>query len=94
MRKPAIATDLGEAREIVKDGVNGYLVPAGDVNSLAGKMLKLLQKPGELNLMRQQAWAESQQYSVENCARTLENLYIDLAAKRGYSKVKAVRGLA
>jgi glycosyltransferase involved in cell wall biosynthesis len=94
MRKPAIATDLGEARQIVKNGINGYLVPAGDVNGLAGKMLKLLQEPGELNLMRQQAWAESQQYSAETCARTLENLYIDLITKRGYSQANAAKGLA
>jgi glycosyltransferase involved in cell wall biosynthesis len=94
VRKPVIATDLGELREIVKNGVNGYLVRPGDVHELAAMMLKLLREPEETVRMSEQAWAESQQYSVEAYARTLENLYIDLVSRSGYSKTNAKRRLA
>jgi hypothetical protein len=57
-------------------------------------MLKLLREPEEIVRMSEQAWAESQQYSVEAYARTLENLYIDLVARSGYSKTNAKRRLA
>jgi glycosyltransferase involved in cell wall biosynthesis len=94
MCKPVIATDLGECHEIVKNGINGYLVPPGDVNELARKILRLLKEPRELALMSQQARAESQQYSARTCARTLENLYMDLVTKRSYSRANAAKGLA
>ena len=71
MGKPIIATDLGESREIVKNGINGYLVSPGDVNDLAGKILQLLRTPEELDLLSQRARAESQRYSVRRTFRRL-----------------------
>ncbi|MHB8831451.1 MAG: glycosyltransferase family 4 protein [Patescibacteria group bacterium] len=35
---PVIMTDVGCAGEVVKDGVNGYVVPVGDVDALADRM--------------------------------------------------------
>jgi len=32
---PAVATDVGGVRELVEDGINGYVVRKGDVNALA-----------------------------------------------------------
>jgi glycosyltransferase involved in cell wall biosynthesis len=69
-------------------------VPPGDLNELARKILRLLKEPRELALMSQQARAESQQYSARTCARTLENLYMDLVTKRSYSRANAAKGLA
>lgn len=42
---PVISTDCpcGGPRELIKDGVNGYLVPVGNVEELAKKILKVLQ---------------------------------------------------
>lgn len=41
---PAISTDhpSGGAREIIADGVNGFLIPVGDSASMAEKMLQLI----------------------------------------------------
>ncbi len=39
---PAIVTDVGELGELVKDGRNGFLVPSGDADSLADRLLELL----------------------------------------------------
>lgn len=39
---PVVATQVGGVGELVKDGVNGYLVPPGDADSLAEKISLLL----------------------------------------------------
>jgi len=41
--KPVIATDnVGGAFDLIKDGINGYMVPAKDVNALCDAMKKVL----------------------------------------------------
>jgi len=42
---PAIASDVGGAREIVADGETGLVVPPGDVEALAGALRALLADP-------------------------------------------------
>jgi len=39
---PVVATDVGGTRELVEDGVTGYLVPPRDVGVLADRILDLL----------------------------------------------------
>lgn len=39
--RPVISTDSGGPREIIKDGVSGYLVPVGDVDAMSEKMRQL-----------------------------------------------------
>jgi glycosyltransferase involved in cell wall biosynthesis len=43
---PIVATDkVGSARDLVKDGDNGFIVPAGDVGALAGALGQLVGSP-------------------------------------------------
>lgn len=42
---PVIANDIIGMNEIVNDGVNGYLVPPGDIDALAERMTRLLDDP-------------------------------------------------
>lgn len=39
---PVIATDISGVSEMVIDGVNGYTIPAGDINELVIKLIDLL----------------------------------------------------
>lgn len=48
MARPIIATDAVGCREVVDDGVNGYLCKVRDANDLAEKMAKMLLLPPEL----------------------------------------------
>ena len=47
MAKPLIATDVPGCRQIVEQGVNGFLVPPRDAPALASAMLELAQMPRE-----------------------------------------------
>ena len=49
--KPVIATATTGAREIVRDGINGFLVPIGDAEALAKKILELLNNPEKSKAM-------------------------------------------
>lgn len=75
--QPVIATDLGEAREILQDGENGYLVPPGDVDALAAKALNLLQ-PDILAAFAEQARLSAEQYSIQSYVEKLQALYTEL----------------
>ncbi|MCK4681202.1 glycosyltransferase, partial [bacterium] len=43
---PLVVTDVGGNRELIEDGVTGYLVPPGDAAGIARRVLELLQDPG------------------------------------------------
>lgn len=50
---PVVATATTGSKEIVEDGVNGFLVPVGDSQSLARKILFLLNNPEKAKEMGQ-----------------------------------------
>lgn len=53
MARPVVATDIRGCREIVRDGVTGYLVPVKDPAALADRILALIEAPeiaGEMGL--------------------------------------------
>ena len=54
---PAIGTDLGAAREIISDGVDGFIVRAGDAVELATRLKVLAEQRGTLIRMGQAARA-------------------------------------
>jgi glycosyltransferase involved in cell wall biosynthesis len=78
MGKPVVATDVGEQREIVDHGIDGYLVPPGDVKEMTESILQVLTRPQKLDQMGQQARKKSEEYSVDAYVRVLERLYEEL----------------
>jgi glycosyltransferase involved in cell wall biosynthesis len=44
-RRPIVATDIGGNRDVVVDGDNGFLVPAGDPEAFARRVRQLLDDP-------------------------------------------------
>jgi glycosyltransferase involved in cell wall biosynthesis len=80
--RPAIATDIGEQREVIQEGHNGLLVPPGDEEALAAAMIRLVDDPSQRQQMGWTAAALAQQYSVRATAERLANLYTELAACR------------
>lgn len=54
---PCVSTDCspGGARELIQDGVNGLIVPCGDTNAIAEKIIYMLNNPAEAERMGQEA---------------------------------------
>jgi glycosyltransferase involved in cell wall biosynthesis len=53
MGRPIITTDAPGCRETVKQGINGYLVPVQDVDSLVGAMITFIEQPNLIKKMGQ-----------------------------------------
>jgi glycosyltransferase involved in cell wall biosynthesis len=83
--KPVVATRVGAIPEIIEDGVNGFLVPPGDVGGLADRIAMLL---GDAALRRElgrnnRAKVE-ESFSTPAVVETLLSVYERV--RRGYSK--------
>lgn len=76
---PMIATDVGGCREIVSDGVNGYLVPDGDSELMVQRLLKLIHEPDSYVAFSAKASESAQTFSLANCTTSHEALYARLA---------------
>ncbi len=46
---PVVSTDVGDAKYLVKDGLNGFLVPVRDSGMLASKLYELVSDPDKRN---------------------------------------------
>ncbi len=80
--RPVVATELGEQREIIRNGREGYLVPPGDVDRLAERILHCLSHPEERRRLGRQARETARRHSVGSVVVDLQNWYLELAAER------------
>ncbi len=80
MGKPVVATDLGEQREFVRNGVNGYLVAPGDERDLARASITLLEDRSHHAQAGKEARITAEAQSVRACAERLQDLYAGLVA--------------
>jgi len=76
---PVIASAVGGIPEIIEDGVNGLLVPPGEVPALENALLDLLNNPEK----RRQLAAEGlrtvrDRFSVENQIAKIQSIYDEL----------------
>lgn len=87
---PVIATAVGGIPDIIQDGIDGCLVPPGDIDRLGASMAKMIMIP---NLAQQMGNAAritvNQRFSVVKWARTLETIYsgvYERRARNGYNE--------
>lgn len=80
--RPAVATQVGGCGEVIEEGVSGHVVPLGDAETLAARLLALLQNHDTRLRMgtaaRELALAR---YSLPGMTRAFEDLCCDLLAK-------------
>jgi glycosyltransferase involved in cell wall biosynthesis len=68
---PVITTDRAGASDLVKHGINGLIVPAGDVDALTEAMHWCMAHPEELRAMRQSALETAAGWQWSDYRRTL-----------------------
>jgi len=79
--KPAVVTDVGGAREAVDEGETGYIVPAGDHQGMAARIILLLQDPGRARTMGERArQVVESRFSCESQLQRTCSLYDHLLA--------------
>ena len=80
--RPVVVTDVGGAREAVIEGETGYIVPAGDDEQMAERMIELLRDPQRACAMgaRGRSIVEERFFCDQHLANTLE-LYSKLLSK-------------
>jgi glycosyltransferase involved in cell wall biosynthesis len=80
---PVVATDVNGSPEAVKNGLNGYLLPPGDVAGMAQKIIYLLNNPGEARAMGQKGRELVEEFDIWKMVKQQELLYANLTAGGG-----------
>lgn len=76
MGKPIVATDVPGCREVVKNGHNGFLVPAENPQALAESIARLLDDPVRAQEMgRNGRQLVTEQFSVESVVKETMGVY-------------------
>ncbi|HEY7098798.1 MAG TPA: glycosyltransferase family 4 protein [Terriglobales bacterium] len=90
--RPVIASDLGSRRELIKEGKNGLLFRAGDIEQLAGAISFLYDRPALAKEMGS-AGREyvREHHSPETYYQALTSLYQEMSSQRARSAAKPVR---
>ncbi len=80
---PIVATKVDGAPEAIEEGVNGFLVSAGDTRSMAEKIITLLDNPEMAKEMgrkgREKVFPE---FDIDLMVRKIDNLYQELAREK------------
>ena len=77
---PVVASDIAGYRDVVRDGVDGVLVPRGDATALAETLRDLWHEPQRLAAMGVAAAAHAQRYAWPRVAAEVLGAYEDAIA--------------
>ena len=75
---PCVLTDTGDCRDLIDEGVSGMIAPVGDVNALAGHVLRLADDTALRQRMGQVAQQRVQPYAVQTMAAAYGALYEEM----------------
>jgi glycosyltransferase involved in cell wall biosynthesis len=81
---PVVGTRVDGSAEVVRDGINGYLLAPGDVQGLADKVLSLLANPTLAADMGRRGESLPSEFDIHDMVRLQEAEY-DRLLKRGIS---------
>lgn len=73
---PIISTRAGGTVDIVKDGINGYLVDIGAVDNLAQKMISLANNEKLRKKMGCVSRRMVEEFDIDRCAKKYQELYL------------------
>jgi len=75
-KKPVIGTSVGGIKDIINDGVNGFLVPRKDSALLAEKIIYLIENPGRAKDMGEQGYQKAiREYDMDRWVNRIIEVY-------------------
>jgi glycosyltransferase involved in cell wall biosynthesis len=81
---PVIANEVEGAAEVVRDGVNGFLIPPHDVQRMAQRVIQLLQdKNLRITMAAKGRETALMEFSLRDMIQKIEALYCELLARKG-----------
>ncbi len=75
LRRPIVASNVGALPEMVEDGVTGFLVPPREAETLAQKIVTLLQDSKWAEAMGEAGQRKTQSWTPQRAAAQLAELY-------------------
>jgi glycosyltransferase involved in cell wall biosynthesis len=81
--RPVVATDVGGVRDIVRDGVTGFVVQREDVGAMAASLARILRDDDLRHRMGDAAAGTADLYSADRLVGDLDALYREVLAARG-----------
>jgi glycosyltransferase involved in cell wall biosynthesis len=86
MAKPVIAFEVDGIGEIIKDGINGYLIPPKDSRKLANSIIRLLKDKEKAKKMGEAGRAiVDPAFELEVMVKRIGEVYMELIQARGVS---------
>lgn len=79
---PVVATAVDGTPEVVRDGVNGMLAPAGDIERLAAEVCTLLEDEDRRRVMGEAAVLGLEAFDINLMVRRQEELYQCLSCRK------------
>jgi glycosyltransferase involved in cell wall biosynthesis len=77
--RPAVATRVGGVPDVVRDGVDGYLVDVGDAAALADRLAELANDPAQRDAMGREGRSRVlERYAVDRLVDDIDRLYREL----------------
>ncbi len=71
-----VVTDIPSgSTQLIRNGVNGFLLPVGDVKGFASKITELANDRMQLQRMRESAWETGRQFSVKKMVDRYDSLF-------------------
>ena len=85
--RPVVATNVGGAAELIREGETGYLVPAGDDEMMSARLISLLRDTARSEMMGAEGRRiVEEQFSCEAQLARTEDLYEQLLRQRNHGQ--------
>jgi glycosyltransferase involved in cell wall biosynthesis len=91
-RRPVVVTDVGGAREAVVENKTGYIVPSGEHEPMAARIIALLREPEKARAMGEEGRrVVEEKFSPQALLRNTEALYEGLLKTKGVGESEQLR---
>jgi glycosyltransferase involved in cell wall biosynthesis len=91
MGVPVIVTQTSGVKEVVRDNVSGFIIPAGHPDLMASKVIELLRNPEIMSRMGKKAISVSREFDLDKGVLKHNQLYNDLIKKKKFRNNNLVK---